>query len=224
MVFGFTKLHSGQPGRHPDGQTRYNRTSLTCAIRGTLTCAILLALPTALVGCNKGASKHPEMTNNIQASARADETVAIDTLEPGVNGLAAATNAGASRQLRMAAPDTVDAAVETLHRAVAYVQTSRFNELQPLLTQEARASLSKAGGTAFLERYKTMRVEFADKAVIDAARVNAAVRFRLHPTLGTEQKIMLGEAVLRRTGHGTGTPWQVQSIDIQKGTDSPHTR
>jgi hypothetical protein len=174
----------------------------------------------ALSGCKRQPGADNAVSANRILNATQDQVVPIDTLDPSDNRSLASAGTSTARPLRSNAPDSVEAASDTLHRAIALIQTDRLADLRPMLTAAANAQLSKAGGDSLLRRYKMARVEFADKAVIDPAHLTTNVRFRLHIDGGD---IRLGEAVLRRTKHGTADPWQIDSVQMRdkQGAQSP---
>jgi hypothetical protein len=102
--------------------------------------------------------------------------------------------------------------MDVLHRAVAYIQTERLGELQPLLTEPAKSQLAKAGGDGLLKQYRSGRIEFADGAAMNEAHTAVTTRFRLHMPGSQKEDIRVGEVVLRRPA----TSWQIDSISFPK--------
>ncbi|CAM3165947.1 hypothetical protein SPAN111604_07890 [Sphingomonas antarctica] len=182
--------------------------------------AVALFVPTLLlISCKKDPLTSDTLVNGSSAKTSVTrETAVVDSLTQN-RGLPSTTAESSPRKLPDSAPDSVERAMETLHRAVAYIQTDKLADLRPLLTDAAQAQLTKAGGDAFLRGYKGARVEFAPAAAIDSAHQVASTLFRVHLANGAPD-LRVGKATLRRTS-GPTSAWQVDSISVSD-TVAPH--
>lgn len=162
-----------------------------------------------LAGCNPGPGARNESQPLNQAARPATNAGTPD--ESG-NRFVIPEGDAVGRQLQPARPGTPEAALDTVHQAVAYVQTGRFDALRPLLAPALAARLDKAGGAALLRRWQAARIEFPQQTGmrLDGDAITIPVRLHAAPDLPDGAP---GDVRLVKTLVDSRTIWKITDVN-----------